>query len=265
MKSTCFVFISLIMNYFCFAGNSDSTYFMVHEQTGLAKCENNLSSDLVRGAIRFKPGKSSVADCGLLPPTQSSFLTLSSVPVLSESRVDATHGKCDTIEDEALESTTKRPNPIGIGLDRPASDGHSSGATHSLSINLDSKYPLRFAQTEHEGANNLDSERTESKVNLDGGMESRHASRESLSDHDTLPATEERNTKWPPRENQDNSGSSAPPIQTPSIVEAFYSHNQRMLQDWKVGYDNSLFIDPNQAGFISPYFSLLRARNLIVP
>lgn len=140
------------------------------------------------------------------------------------------------------------------------------GMCDSLSINLDGKKPLRFAQTEHEGANNLDSERTEPTVNLDGGVEG-HAQVSRLDSAGSIPALGglEARTLLVKEKQIGGSEYQASPIQTPSIVEAFYSRNQQMLQDWKVGYDNSLFIDPNQAGFISPYFSLLRARNLIVP
>lgn len=197
MKSTLVVFIA-ITNLLLFhtqlvLGSPDSTYFMVHEQADLAERENNLSS----------------------------------VPVLADSETPKIKGESLRGVSEALESTTKRPNPIGIGLDRPASDGHSSGATHSLSINLDGRCKTRIPEASHENAV--------------------HA--------DCFAATTGNTTAH----------AQFVRIQTPSIVEAFYSKNQRLLQSWSAGYDNSLFVDPNQAGFISHYFSILRARNLIVP
>lgn len=193
MKSTLVVFFILTMKAL---GNSDSTYFMVHEQTGLAECENNLSSSL----------------------------------------------------ESSPQGELQPKNKAGA-------------ATQSLSINLDGKQALRFAQIEHEGANNLDSERIEYIVNLDGELT---RNRRSTAGEIAINATARQPAPQAPLVWLDK-WKRILPIQTPSIVEAFYSRNQQMLQDWKVGYDNSLFVRLDQPGFISPYFSILRARNLIVP
>lgn len=200
----------------------------------------------------------------LYPPNLESQ-HLSSVPVLAESRVDATHGKCDTIEDEALESTTKRPNPLGIGLDRPASDGHSSGATQSI---LDGGVE-KSQETRWQNGKDIPEARgpkgTSPMRKVSGSTISLKQTSEGSVSPIQTPSTTFPVTKGASSRSIAGFAPKSGTLSTPSIVEAFYSQNQKLLQDWKVPYDNSLFVRLDQPGFIQPYFSLLRARNLIVP